>query len=500
MMNRYTYLLLLIFFLSSCNADFLDTSPTDQWGDKEVFSSQSGAYAALNGIHRKMVAQYSTNMMYGGEPSMCIFRDCLGEDVVVPSTKNGYFVAALQWQDHRNSASETVSFPFKFYYSLILQSNLILESIGTGVDCPFPVMDTLQLEGIRGEAYCFRAWGHFQLVQLYGKRYVAGILNSQPGVPYRESSDSSPLARASVEECYRRIHRDLDQSIRWLERYQPVNATHISLKVAYGLKARVYLAQQNYADCARYAGLAIRVAESDGCYLMSGDECLNGFSRLLSQSGEALWCANTQDDQSVAFFSFYSFMSWNFYSSAVRNSVRCINSRLYSELSAGDIRLRWWDPTGKIGVPSVAYRQFAYQNRKFSVENTTVSAGDYPWMRLSELYLMKAEALARSGDDAGARKVLYDFMVTRDESYQLSSFSGERLCEEIMTHRRVELWGEGFRFTDLKRLNQGLDRNNSNYLKSVASVMEVEAGSPMWEWLIPEAEINASMGLVVQND
>ena len=32
------------------------------------------------------------------------------------------------------------------------------------------------------------------------------------------------------------------------------------------------------------------------------------------------------------------------------------------------------------------------------------------------------------------------------------------LIEEVMTQRRIELWGEGFRWFDLKRLNMDLDR------------------------------------------
>ena len=121
-------------------------------------------------------------------------------------------------------------------------------------------------------------------------------------------------------------------------------------------------------------------------------------------------------------------------------------------------------------------------------------------MRLAELYLIKAEALARSGDETGARTTLRDFVITRDVAYVMSARTGEELIDEIMTHRRVELWGEGFRFIDLKRLGIALNRKGSNYTKSVALVMEIPADDVRWQWLIPESEIKTSLGIVEQNE
>lgn len=204
-----------------------------------------------------------------------------------------------------------------------------MEAIGESGSFLIPVEDSVQMCGIRGEALGFRAWAHFQLVQLYGQRYVAGELNTAAGVTYRKKPKTEVLKRDNVEDCYAYIHRDLDSAINYLMDYTPVSVTHLSLKVIYGIKARVFLTQQDYVSAAHYASLAIRKAESEGFCLMQGEECLNGFSKIISRSREALWAANTQDDQTVAFFSFYAFMSWNFNSSAIRVAPRCINSLLF---------------------------------------------------------------------------------------------------------------------------------------------------------------------------
>jgi hypothetical protein len=121
-------------------------------------------------------------------------------------------------------------------------------------------------------------------------------------------------------------------------------------------------------------------------------------------------------------------------------------------------------------------------------------------MRTAEMFLIEAEAKARLGtDDVGARAALFTLAKNRNPSYTLSTNTGAALINEIMLQRRVELWGEGFRFLDLKRLDLPLDRNGSNHNITLANVFNIPVGDVRWEWLIPIAEINASGGAVVQN-
>ena len=93
---------------------------------------------------------------------------------------------------------------------------------------------------------------------------------------------------------------------------------------------------------------------------------------------------------------------------------------------------------------------------------------------------------------------LFDLGVKRDPSYKLSIAIGSALIDEILFQRRIELWGEGFRFTDLKRLNLPLNRNGANHNTAVAVIFDVPAGDNMWEFLIPRRELDANKA-VVQN-
>jgi hypothetical protein len=118
-------------------------------------------------------------------------------------------------------------------------------------------------------------------------------------------------------------------------------------------------------------------------------------------------------------------------------------------------------------------------------------------MRASEMFLIEAEALARAGNDSQAAQVLFNFASQRDPEYTLTTNTGAALIEEIMIQRRIELWGEGFRFYDLKRLNLPLNRVGANHVETVInSKFEEPAGTPNWQFKIPISELNANENMV----
>ena len=63
----------------------------------------------------------------------------------------------------------------------------------------------------------------------------------------------------------------------------------------------------------------------------------------------------------------------------------------------------------------------------------------------------------------------------------------EGMAEEIMISRRVELWGEGFRFYDLKRLHMSIKRG-SNFDIAFCTFLEKDKDAQGWVWEIPKIE------------
>ncbi|MEQ9006525.1 MAG: RagB/SusD family nutrient uptake outer membrane protein, partial [Ekhidna sp.] len=139
------------------------------------------------------------------------------------------------------------------------------------------------------------------------------------------------------------------------------------------------------------------------------------------------------------------------------------------------------DPTGN-GLP-------AYANIKFI--DDTFFEGDYVYMRASEMYLIEAEARAMLGD-ATAANVLFELVSFRDPGYTLSTNTGNTLREEIYLQRRIELWGEGVSYNDLKRLNKPMDRTYSGNNHAAFALLSYTANGTASKWQIPEAEILAN--------
>lgn len=93
----------------------------------------------------------------------------------------------------------------------------------------------------------------------------------------------------------------------------------------------------------------------------------------------------------------------------------------------------------------------------FGVQNKFWSERPYgnmamPWMRASEMALTEAEAYYMLGQEGQAKAALNEVQSKRIPGYS-STASGEALLNEIKVSRRIELWGEGFAFLDLKRWN-----------------------------------------------
>ena len=100
------------------------------------------------------------------------------------------------------------------------------------------------------------------------------------------------------------------------------------------------------------------------------------------------------------------------------------------------------------------------------------------------MYLIQAEADARLGNFAKAEHIFTQFQKSRDPQYVSKGNQGEALITEIMNSRRIELWGEGFRILDLKRLNQPIKRG-SNFEIGFCGFLEKDTNASGWTWVQP---------------
>jgi hypothetical protein len=482
------FLILLSLLSFSCNEDYLDTAPTASVDANSAFLTTKNAEAAINGIYRTLYAQYATygDQGHANHTSMLYTWDIMGDDIVIPTTNNTWHLAEARWIAHRADQSVATSMPYRLYYRIIANANMAIANIDNA--------EGLQADRdrLKGEVYFLRGWAYFNLVQMYGKRYVGGTNNDQLGVPLLLTPTTEGQPRATVEQVYEQINDDLDQAINLLLA-TPVNKSHPDKEVARGLKARVALVQQNWPLAETLANEA-----RQGVALMTSTEYQSGFSNIAL--GEWMWGADHIETQTSFFWGFHSYMSCNFNSSVIRANPRCINSALYNQIPVTDVRSTMWAPIGNqpstIAPPGGT--KPAYMGQKFRLDAAAPSTsymGDVPFMRAAEMYLIEAEAQARQGGakETAAQNTLLALVSVRDPNYTLSTNTGTALIDEILFQRRIELWGEGFRFFDLKRTNQPLNRNGANHVAGViASLYDVPAGDIRWEYVIPRDELNAN--------
>ena len=476
---------MLVQVITSCKKNYLDVLPTDALPAELVFTTTTNAWAALNGIHRSLYTQYLSNQDQGGAGTIMIYMDMMGDDLVQTTQGNGWFNTVYQWGSHRNvqGTATAAYFSYYFFYKLIANANMIINNIdkATGPDA--------DKRYIKGEALCYRAWSHYMLVQLYGKRYDATAKpNSQLGVPILITSTTDGQPRATVEEVYTQVNKDLDDAITNLTGYTRTYKSHFNINVVKGIKARVALTQQNWTDAVKYASEA-----RQGNVLMSNVDYTQGFNNI--SNVEWMWGSQQVAEQTTYFYSFFAYMSANYNSTNIRTNPKAINARLYRMISSTDIRKQLWDSTGaSIPAPPNGVKK-PFANKKFLVA-TSASIGDVPMMRTAEMYLIEAEAQARLGQNAAAADALYTLVKNRDNGYVKSTRTGTDLLNEVLMQRRMELWGEGFRFLDLKRMNADLDRTGTNHDATLAQKMTVPAGDVLWQFLFPQNELNANKAIV----
>ncbi len=483
--------LVLGLILSSCEEDFLETAPTSALSSDVMFESFDGAQLALNGIYARMYYFEGGGLGHHGAAYFGNVLDCelMGEDMAMWDRGYGWYTATYGWITHRVADGAVNAGRWLFFYDIINQANIIL-LYADGIEDA----TAAQIANVKAQALVIRSLGYLWLVQHWASPYADGANAGLPGVPIYLEPSQEGLPRSTVGEVYNQIIEDITQAVTYFEGaadpdYQ-VHRSHSNLAVAYGLYARAALAMNDYDTAAEQAQAAI---DRSNRTLFTPGQFADEPHALLNDIGasEIMWGIQITGDHSAIYASFQSHMDARFMSYASLGGHKLINAELYDAMSASDVRRGWWiAPEDEIEDDDY---YMAYNNAKLLSKEVGNFAGDLPFMRLSEMYLIRAEALARGGSNADAAQALYDYMINRDPNYTLSSNTGDALIEEIMFHRRIELWGEGFRFHDLQRTGKNLLRTAAQgHNLGLANILEMPAGDPRWLWLIPQDEIDAN--------
>lgn len=421
--------MLITFTIASCSKDFLDTNPGEFAGSDQLKSSPSAGEASLNGLYSFLSDQtLSTRDDYFGLHSILITTDLMGSDMVQ------VLHHWLGWDylvGNRSSNYSRTRNNWNFLYRIVNISNNIISN--SPIDS--------EIDNVRysaGQGYVMRAYAYHYLIRLYQHTYNGH--QSELGVPLYLESDIDGKPRASVSEVYAQMVNDLKTAIAALEGFSRPNKTIINQSVAKGILARVYLDMGEWLNAATMASEA-----REGFSLMTASDYKKGFNDI--NNSEWMWGIDMNVEafaEEGKYQTFISHIASNIpgYAGLI-GAHKAIDKKLYNLIPSTDERKNVFD------VGNLHNKKFIDGNEDFT--------SDLVLMRVAEMYLIEAEAKAHLGP--GGANVLFELVKTRDPGYILSTNSGSSLVEEVWIQRRIELWGEGFSWFDLKRLKKGFDRN-----------------------------------------
>jgi len=431
--------------LGSCKKSYLDTTPTDQLSANDIFKTTTGAYTALEGIHNLMIstAFYNDNHANWGQKAWDLGNDYMANDMIGSSSGYNWFIFTYNHQQMEIPNSWGTTYIWMFYYRIINNANAIIQNIDAA-DGPEE-----QKKEVKGQALAYRAFAYFTLAQYYQFTYVGS--EDLPGLPLYTTTttpNTVPAGRGTLRQTYDLIYNDIKESVRLLEEAGTSlrsEKSHISLPVAQGLYARIALVMNKWVEARDMAINALSAGS-----LMSTTEYTSGFNS--TDNPEWLWGSTytTEQYEGLGILCFISWMDPNSggYASAGADMVPKITKDLYDKIPADDIRKSMWDASTKA-------------QRKFRTNTPGSFNVDYCYMRVSEMYLIAAEAEYHiSGSAVAVKEFLGPLMDIRNNT-EYTTLTGTDLYEFILLQRRIELWGEGFAYFDLQRLRRPINRIRS---------------------------------------
>ena len=259
--------------LAGCMSDFLDLKPTDSETEAVYFQTPEQFQYAANNLHANVYAwngndTYAIKFDYGTD--LVITGSDAVDGTNVAGTKDAYYEQTYKW----------------------------LRGCNQLIDKGLAYSDNSEIAGPIGQAYFFRAWHHFFLLQRFGG---VPLMLSTPDT----DSDVVNGPRASRYQVVKSIIDDLDEAIRLLEGTTVAttgNDGHVTVEAAKSFKARVCLFEGTWE---KYNGIgAADETNGDGTKVGAGVMVPEGYPTVT----EFLTMAKNLSDEIITSGTFELFL------------------------------------------------------------------------------------------------------------------------------------------------------------------------------------------------
>lgn len=323
------------------------------------------------------------------------------------------------WQNNNYS-----NYPndWSYIYDIVNAANVVLDHVG---HIPVNAQNQANWNNVKGSALFYRAYALLEGAFIFCKAYDSGTAAQDHGMVLRLVPDFNlPSVRSNMKDTYQQIISDTKQAIPLLPDL-PQHVMRPSRSAAYVLLARAYLSMRNYDSCMHYANLALQLKSS-----------LLNYNSVTASANRPFKRFNVE-------VIFYNVIAQPSYANISAFYAR-VDSILYNSYVNNDLRKAAFFKSEPSGV-------------SFKGTYTSSTSEIYVGLTTDEVYLMRAECYARSGDKDKALQDLNTLLITRWKAGTFVPFTANTANDAlnlILMERRKQLLFRNLRWMDIKRLNK----------------------------------------------
>ena len=418
--NKYLAAILFTSVLATACEKRLDVFPYQSISDDKALLSEGDVNVTLIGAYDG--AQAAT--VYGGD--IMVMNELIGngENINFTGTFAGLSDA---YKAQMNANNSNALGTWTASYSTINRINNVLSAVDKVTS------STAKKNSVEGQALFLRGSIYFELVKLYAKPVGEGDYAANPGVPLvltptGNVTEADYKARATVKAVYDQVIADLVKAESLLPSSNGIYATKWA---ASAQLSRVYLALKNYTEAGAAAN---RVIAGSGKTLATeiGKNWFTFISNGGTTPGEYIFSMKVTAQDGINAMNTYFGRTISTIAGTAGRSDCKIRPAHIAQYETGDARKSYFELSGG-----------NYYTRKHLDR-----FGDVPVVRLSEMFLTRAEANQRNSTVVGATP-LSDVNAIRTRA-GLPALTAVTLAD-ILKERKLELAFEGQFLPDAKR-------------------------------------------------
>ncbi|WP_316820672.1 RagB/SusD family nutrient uptake outer membrane protein [Pedobacter gandavensis] len=457
--NKFCFILCFFCFLGCKRTEFLDKKPSTNLIVPKTLKD-----------FQQLLDNYQTFIQTG---------------VVLPQLASDEYTLSYQnWQvlanaTERNSyiwasdiyQGESGEYNWNPVYTQIFYANSILEGLAKS-----ELLASTEGRALKGAALFIRAIGFYDLTRNYCKAYDAKTAHTDLGIPLRLKAGIDYIQqRSTLQESLDQILNDLSVAENLLPSVRSSENLNRPTRIAvYALLARIYLDMRDYVNAERFSDKCLSLYSKITDYNLISKTASIPFTII--NNDELIYISTTgiDYDEIIGAGSDYS----------------RINQDLISLYSGNDLRLQLYFSKLTDG---------SYNLKRSYAGNAT---GFYPFFGLAtdEVYLIKAECLARRNEVSASMDVLNALLIKRFHNSSpyvpVVSNSASEALSKVLIERRKELVWRGLRWFDLKRLNK--EGANITLTRTLNGVTYTLPPNDL-RWVFPIYPAEVALSGIVQN-